>query len=85
MTHRKIETVTEEHTTFGGLPLRLSLGADAIVDHFDADESPEAEAVRAMTPEQLAGIGYDALTNDCLYKAFHAALLAAVRDQRPAQ
>lgn len=40
MTHRKIETVTEEHTTFGGLPLRLSLGADAIVNHFDADESP---------------------------------------------
>jgi hypothetical protein len=55
--------------------LRLSFTPDAIREHFE-NEDPDPTA--GKTDEELREVGYTALTDDGLYRAFHEALVWAL-------
>jgi len=61
-----------------GLPLRLAVTPDAVRDHFEAGEEPQAALVAAMSDEQLCLVGEVVLCDDRLYRAFHECLMSAV-------
>jgi pyruvate dehydrogenase complex dehydrogenase (E1) component len=58
--------------------LRLTFAPDAVREHFEGYDE-YADIVDALTDEELAAIGEDALyDNDALYEAFHNGLVAAL-------
>lgn len=57
--------------------LRLHFTPDAIREHF-ADDDPNP--IEGMTDDQLRQVGWLALTDDALYRAFHDALCWSVAE-----
>lgn len=75
----EIREETETVTVVRGLPLRLSLDPDAILQHFEGHEGEDQLA--ELTREQLLEIGEAVLTGDTLYDAFNRALRDEIRER----
>ncbi|MGV8845789.1 hypothetical protein [Tessaracoccus sp.] len=71
---------TENVAYIDGLPLRLSFEPSAIREHYEDSDVD----VSALTDEQLALVGANALGEDNLYRAFHDALTITLEDLFPA-
>ena len=70
------ETSTVEIHNVSGMPLALFFTPGAIRDHFEHTEY--ADKIEAMTDDELAQFGFDALICDTIYDAFDRALRGSI-------